>query len=51
MKIIDIIMLFLLMVFSPMAALLEIPRFFHFRCLGIYGLTVLLGLFLMAFVF
>jgi Na+/H+-dicarboxylate symporter len=50
MKIIDIIMLF-----SPYGALMaalmvEIPDF-SISALGIYGLTVLLGLFMMAFVF
>ncbi|MFT5714887.1 MAG: proton glutamate symport protein [Flavobacterium sp.] len=53
MKIIDIIMLFSPYgVFALMAALMaEIPDFSTLGALGIYGLTVLLGLFLMAFVF
>jgi proton glutamate symport protein len=53
MKIIDIIMLFSPYgVFALMAALMvEIPDFSTLGALGIYGLTVLLGLFIMAFVF
>jgi Na+/H+-dicarboxylate symporter len=53
MKIIDIIMLFSPYgVFALMAALMvEIPDFSTLGALGIYGLTVLLGLFMMAFVF
>ncbi|MFT7336511.1 MAG: proton glutamate symport protein [Porticoccaceae bacterium] len=53
MKIIDIIMLFSPYgVFALMAALMaEIPDFSTLAALGIYGLTVLLGLFIMAFVF
>jgi proton glutamate symport protein len=53
MKIIDIIMLFSPFgVFALMAALMaEIPDFSTLAALGIYGLTVLLGLFMMAFVF
>jgi proton glutamate symport protein len=53
MKIIDIIMLFSPYgVFALMAALMaEIPDFSTLAALGIYGLTVLLGLFMMAFVF
>jgi proton glutamate symport protein len=53
MKIIDIIMLFSPYgVFALMAALMvEIPDFSTLGALGIYGLTVLLGLFVMAFVF
>jgi Na+/H+-dicarboxylate symporter len=53
MKIIDIIMLFSPFgVFALMASLMvEIPDFSTLRALGIYGLTVLLGLFIMAFVF
>jgi proton glutamate symport protein len=53
MKIIDIIMLFSPYgVFALMAALMvEIPDFSTLGALGIYGLTVLLGLFTMAFVF
>ncbi|RTY87340.1 dicarboxylate/amino acid:cation symporter [Flavobacterium sp. RSP15] len=52
-KIIDIIMLFSPVgVFALMAALMvEIPDFSTLGALGIYGLTVLLGLFLMVFVF
>ncbi|RTY94073.1 dicarboxylate/amino acid:cation symporter [Flavobacterium sp. GSP27] len=52
-KIIDIIMLFSPVgVFALMAALMvEIPDFSTLGALGIYGLTVLLGLFLMMFVF
>ena len=53
MKIIDIIMLFSPYgVFALMASLMvEIPDFSTLRALGIYGLTVVLGLFIMAFVF
>jgi Na+/H+-dicarboxylate symporter len=53
MKIIDIIMLFSPYgVFSLMAALMvEIPDFSTLGALGMYGLTVLFGLFLMTFVF
>lgn len=53
MKIIDIIMLFSPYgVFALMAALMvEIPDFSTLGALGIYGLTVLLGLFIMTFVF
>jgi Na+/H+-dicarboxylate symporter len=53
MKIIDIIMLFSPFgVFSLMASLMvEIPDFSTLRALGIYGLTVVFGLFIMAFVF
>lgn len=53
MKIIDIIMLFSPYgVFALMAALMvEIPDFSTLGALGIYGLTVLLGLFIMAFMF
>jgi Na+/H+-dicarboxylate symporter len=53
MKIIDIIMLFSpIGVFALMASLMvEIPDFSTLRALGIYGLTVVLGLFIMAFVF
>jgi Na+/H+-dicarboxylate symporter len=52
MKIIDIIMLFSPYgVFALMASLMvEIPDFSTLGALGIYGLTVLLGLFIMAFV-
>jgi Na+/H+-dicarboxylate symporter len=52
-KIIDIIMLFSpIGVFALMAALMvEIPDFSTLGALGIYGLTVLCGLFLMLFVF
>jgi Na+/H+-dicarboxylate symporter len=53
MKIIDIIMLFSPYgVFALMASLMvEIPDFSTLRALGIYGLTVVLGLFIMAFLF
>ncbi|WP_339919499.1 dicarboxylate/amino acid:cation symporter [uncultured Flavobacterium sp.] len=53
MKIIDIIMLFSPYgVFALMASLMvEIPDFSTLRALGIYGLTVVLGLFIMAFIF
>lgn len=53
MKIIDIIMLFSPFgVFSLMASLMvEIPDFSTLQALGIYGLTVVFGLFIMAFVF
>jgi proton glutamate symport protein len=53
MKIIDIIMLFSPYgVFALMASLMvEIPDFSTLGALGIYGLTVLLGLFIMTFVF
>ncbi len=53
MKIIDIIMLFSPFgVFALMASLMvEIPDFSTLGALGIYGLTVLLGLFMMVFVF
>jgi len=53
MKIIDIIMLFSPYgVFALMAALMvEIPDFSTLGALGIYGLTVLLGLFIMTFIF
>lgn len=53
MKIIDIIMLFSPYgVFSLMAALMvEIPDFSTLGALGIYGVTVLLGLIIMTFVF
>ncbi|EIA07989.1 dicarboxylate/amino acid:cation symporter [Flavobacterium frigoris] len=53
MKIIDIIMLFSPYgVFALMASLMvEIPDFSTLGALGIYGLTVLLGLFIMAFIF
>lgn len=53
MKIIDIIMLFSpIGVFALMASLMvEIPDFSTLRALGIYGLTVVLGLFIMAFIF
>jgi Na+/H+-dicarboxylate symporter len=52
MKIIDIIMLFSPYgVFALMAALMvEIPDFSTLGALGIYGLTVLLGLFIMTFI-
>lgn len=52
-KMIDIIMLFSPYgVFALMAALMvEIPGFSTLGALGIYGLTVLLGLLIMAFVF
>ena len=52
MKIIDVIMLFSPYgVFSLMAALMvEIPDFSTLAALGIYGLTVLLGLLIMVFV-
>ena len=53
MKIIDIIMLFSPYgVFALMASLMvEIPDFSTLQALGIYGLTVVFGLFIMAFVF
>lgn len=53
MKIIDIIMLFSpIGVFALMASLMvEIPDFSTLRALGIYGLTVIFGLFIMAFIF
>ncbi len=53
MKIIDLIMLFSPYgVFALMASLIvEIPDFSTLGALGIYGLTVLLGLFIMTFVF
>ncbi len=53
MKIIDIIMLFSPYgVFALMTSLMvEIPDFSTLGALGIYGLTVLLGLFIMVFVF
>ncbi|CAM2984607.1 dicarboxylate/amino acid:cation symporter [Flavobacterium frigoris] len=53
MKIIDIIMLFSPYgVFALMASLMvEIPDFSTLRALGIYGLTVVLGLFIMTFLF
>ncbi|UQD57251.1 dicarboxylate/amino acid:cation symporter [Flavobacterium sp. K5-23] len=53
MKIIDIVMLFSpIGVFALMASLMvEIPDFSTLGALGIYGLTVLLGLFMMAFIF
>lgn len=53
MKIIDIIMLFSPYgVFALMASLMvEIPDFSTLRALGIYGLTVVVGLFIMAFIF
>jgi proton glutamate symport protein len=53
MKLIDVIMLFSPYgVFALMAALMvEIPDFSTLAALGIYGLTVLSGLFLMTFVF
>ncbi|NGY37976.1 dicarboxylate/amino acid:cation symporter [Flavobacterium sp. XN-5] len=53
MKIIDIIMLFSPYgVFALMASLMvEIPDFSTLRALGIYGLTVVLGLLIMTFIF
>lgn len=53
MKIIDLIMQFSpIGVFALMASLIvEIPDFSTLGALGIYGLTVLLGLFIMTFVF
>lgn len=53
MKIIDIIMLFSPYgVFALMASLMvEIPGFSTLRALGIYGLTVVLGLLIMTFIF
>jgi Na+/H+-dicarboxylate symporter len=52
MKIIDIIMLFSPFgVFSMASLMVEIPDFSTLRALGIYGLTVVFGLFIMAFVF